>query len=114
MAKSMFEEFGHEMANSWVPVGKPESISEDFAKTVESAEITHNDWVNEDGKNVHFINVVLKFKNGVAKSFKLSNRDGQVQYPANTKIDVASLKLQKIMDMNGETDVRAFCKAAAE
>lgn len=112
MAKSMFEEFGHEMANSWVPTGKKENFSEtEMAKTAVSAEITHNDWVNPEGKNVHFINVVITFKNGSRKSFKLSERDGQPQYAAGTKIDLDSIQLQGIMDLDGKQDARAYCKA---
>lgn len=106
----MFEEFGHEMQNSWVPVGKKETM--DAARLgAESAEITENDWTSPEGKPVHFINVVIKFKNGKSKSFKLSNRDGQPQYAAGTKIDLDTIQLQKIMDQNGALDVRAYCKA---
>lgn len=106
---SLFSNNGVELQNSWTATGKEEKLSDTEKQNITSAVIRHND-VMIDGEKVHFINVIFAFKNGRAKSYKLSALNEQL--PNGTKVDINSVTMQEIIDENGVTAVRVACKAA--
>ena len=106
---SLFSNSGVELQNSWTATGKEEKLTASEKENITNAVIRHND-VMIDGEKVHFINVVFAFKNGKAKSYKLSALNEQ--FPNGTKVNVDSVVMQEIMDENGVTAVRVACKAA--
>lgn len=106
---SLFSNNGVELQNSWTATGKEEKLSASEIANINNAVIRHND-VMIDGEKVHFVNVVFAFKNGKAKSYKLSALNEQ--FPNGTKVDINSVTMQEIMDENGVTAVRVSCKAA--
>lgn len=106
---SLFSNSGVELQNSWTETGKNEALTAQEKEQITNAVIRHND-VMIDGEKVHFINVVFSFKNGKAKSYKLSSLNEQ--FPNGTKINIDSVRMVEIMDENGATAVRVSCKAA--
>lgn len=106
---SLFSNSGVELQNSWTETGKNEALTSQEKEQITNAVIRHND-VMIDGERVHFINVVFSFKNGKAKSYKLSSLNEQFQN--GTKVDVDSVRMVEIMDENGTRAVRVSCKAA--
>lgn len=106
---SLFSNGGVELQNSWDETGKVEALTEKEKESIKSAVIRHNDSII-DGEKVHFVNVVFKFNNGKAKSYKLSSTNEQ--FPNGTKVDINSVRMIEIMDENGETKTRVTCKAA--
>lgn len=106
---SLFSNSGVELQNSWTETGKNEALTAQEKEQITNAVIRHND-VMIDGERVHFVNVVFAFKNGKAKSYKLSSLNEQ--FPNGTKVDVNSVRMVEIMDENGQTAVRVACKAA--
>jgi len=106
---SLFSNNGVELQNSWTATGKTEKLTASEKENITSAVIRHSDHILE-GQKVHFVNVVFTFKNGKAKSYKLSALNEQ--FPNGTKVNIDSVEMQEIMDENGVTAVRVACKAA--
>lgn len=106
---SMFSNSGVELQNSWSATGKKEKLTAAEKEQITSAVIRHND-VMIEGEKVHFVNVVFQFKNGKAKSYKLSALNEQ--FANGTKVDINSVEMQEIMDENGVTAVRVACNKA--
>lgn len=106
---SLFSNNGVELQNSWTETGKNEALTANEKAQITKATIRHND-VMIDGEKVHFVNVVFAFKNGKAKSYKLSSLNEQ--FPNGTAVDVDSVRMVEIMDEDGATAVRVSCKAA--
>ena len=106
---SLFSNSGVELQNSWTETGKNEALTAQEKEQITGAVVRHSDYMI-DGQKVHFVNVVFSFKNGKAKSYKLSSLNEQL--PNGTKVDLNSVRMVEIIDENGETAVRGSCKAA--
>jgi hypothetical protein len=107
---NLFAESGYELQNNWTPTGVTTNFKDtaDF-KNAESAVIRHRD-VMIDGEKVHMVNVIVAFKGGTAKSYKLSTLNEEL--PNGTKVDMNSIVAEQLVNNDGKTMTVVSCKAA--
>lgn len=93
---NFFEDQGYVMENAWVPTGAPQMLTKKQQNDIITARV--KDHTLEDGTVIK--NVVFMMKTGKPKSFKLSPYNEQ--FPAGTKIDVATVAITELANDEGE------------